>query len=394
MTTTNRFLTTSNNNHDVASEKTLSDIDDILRNGTITTVPSGTQDVNIEQLNGNPIDLGAGNISTSTQRICIGNDQNEVKSNITQLNSNTIDLGSGIISSGTIRCAVATDSIVECKTGLNNFNVISNLNQVGGTAVSVSTGNSDLGCQRVSIISDQPEVKTNLNQINSVGIATNNGTSSGGTQRVNICSDNTPFLVNLGVGGVSVATNSGNSSNETQRVVIVSDQVAVPVNPSPSTSNTIFSTVLKDSTTGLIHNIVADYSGASSEDFIYTASSTTYINTMNVFIRDTTSFNLDEYGTLTALTNGIKYFYNLGAGKVYLNDDVPAKIAEHWVSLSGNPSDFSSYGSPDNSLTVHLCFSQIFGTPLILENTDIFGVELDDNFTGLTEHYFVIAGYT
>jgi len=158
MTSANRFLTTSDQNHDQATEKTLSDMDNFLQSGNLEVNISGDLEVGISGL----VDTGI------TELICnAGND----------LNTSLLALESGgtLSSIDTSNTAILlnTFSIIS-NTGVSNLNEalilnsLSNLEDISlgvskntfdtfdklDTGTSYDTGNSDLNTQRVVIATD------------------------------------------------------------------------------------------------------------------------------------------------------------------------------------------------------------------------------------------------
>ena len=149
-------------------------------------------------------------------------------------------------------------------------------------------------------------------------------------------------------------------------------------------TKTFFASALKE---GANVNFNTDYSGGNAADAIYTATDTTFIEAMFITIMDAGSMNAQTYGNLAALTNGINIFYNTGS-KTYINPDIPITKNGEWAILAQDHVLFV-YGA--NEMTrAHIHFH----TPIKIKNTETFGIELQDNFTGLQNYYFTIQGYT
>ena len=51
-----------------------------------------------------------------------------------------------------------------------------------------------------------------------------------------------------------------------------------------------------------------------------------------------------------------------------------------------------TFGSGDNALLSHWNFNEA-GKPLLMTSAQRLAVQLNDNFTGITEHYFNFHGY-
>lgn len=141
-----------------------------------------------------------------------------------------------------------------------------------------------------------------------------------------------------------------------------------------------------------LFNAIGDYS-VTPTDFIYTVTQETNISRLIVFIEDQgTSFRQDRYGSLgAALIVGIKVFYDIGAGRVYINNDIPIKTNGLWASL-GYDVFLQEYGSGDKSLTARITF-QKSGVFINLPTAGIIGVELNDSFLGLVNHFFQVQGH-
>lgn len=93
MSTTNRFLTTSQSISTIASEKTLSDIDNLLQSGglQVNFAPTASQNVVVTD-----IDF----TTTQTDPLVI---------DLSTIGTNNVDLGKGNVDSGTLRATIADD---------------------------------------------------------------------------------------------------------------------------------------------------------------------------------------------------------------------------------------------------------------------------------------------
>jgi len=133
-----------------------------------------------------------------------------------------------------------------------------------------------------------------------------------------------------------------------------------------------------------------DYS-LSQTDFKFTSTlDNVKITRLLVFIQDSGNFSADAYGNNLTLTNGIKlYLKPSGGSKSYINGDLPVKTNSNWSALCYDIT-LNDFGVGDNSMAVRWTFSK--ATDLILDIGDEFGVDLNDSFTGLVHHYFVIQG--
>ena len=209
----NRFLQSNLTTNDLATETTLKDIDQILKSGTINVGVTGVSNINITELNTQPIDIGNGIVDSGTQRITIASDQVavEVKTgasifsavvDVDSLAGQTVDLGDGVAGLGTQRVILATDNPV---TDIN-------LDEVGGEAVEqifgvqaielfrlggddVFIGNGPAlsglgGALRVAIANNNDAVNIRHETIGLQGadatISVNAGVLDAGTQRVTL----------------------------------------------------------------------------------------------------------------------------------------------------------------------------------------------------------------
>ena len=77
---TNRFLGSGNNVNDYAREQTLENIEDQLINGVTQVSVSGgiSNDINITEIKGNPINTGFGNSDLGTIRTVLATNQPDV----------------------------------------------------------------------------------------------------------------------------------------------------------------------------------------------------------------------------------------------------------------------------------------------------------------------------
>ncbi len=78
----NRFLQSNLQSNDLATETTLKDIDQVLRNGVIdisgNVSVTGTSDFNLTQVNSENVDIGNGIADSGTQRVTISSDNSQI----------------------------------------------------------------------------------------------------------------------------------------------------------------------------------------------------------------------------------------------------------------------------------------------------------------------------
>ncbi len=174
---------------------------------------SGTSDSNIVEIGGTAVAVNAGNADAGTLRVVIASDQPVL----------SIDDNAG---------SLTIDGTVTANAGSGTFTT--NVSQVGGTAVSTSSGAFDAGTLRVVLATDQPVIPVSDNggvlSIDDAGgsltidgtVTANAGT---GTFDTNV----------LQIGGTAVSTGSGVLDAGTQRVVLATDQPAVSVDDNGAT---------------------------------------------------------------------------------------------------------------------------------------------------------------
>jgi hypothetical protein len=156
---------------------------------------SAENKADIELLNGNAINLGAGNVGTGTQRVTLASDQADVPTNLTKVGGTAISLGSAL-SAASIPVVIASDQGAVPVSLAANQSV--NVAQIAGTATTVNTGNAGAGTQRVVLASDQPDVAVNLTKIAGTTTDVNTGNASAGTQRVVLATNQPAIAVNVG----------------------------------------------------------------------------------------------------------------------------------------------------------------------------------------------------
>ncbi len=139
-----------------------------------------------------------------------------------------------------------------------------------------------------------------------------------------------------------------------------------------------------------VFNANGDYSSGTTDFKIDITNDNTNIVRMIILISDTTLSAL-TYGAISTLANGIKIYYKKGSDtKVYINPDIPITTNSAWKLLT-HDEIISSYGTGNPTVTYRFTFAKI--TNIVLNNEDEFGVELADDLSGLTLHYFNVQGY-
>lgn len=143
-------------------------------------------------------------------------------------------------------------------------------------------------------------------------------------------------------------------------------------------------------------NAIGDYSSTplslryrptnATEEFI--------IHRMIISVEDAGNFDADQYGNGITLTNGLRIYVKNSS------DDILEEITSFPILSSGDLAahchdvTLFSFGIGNNILTARWTF-QKSGIPIVLRGTEseYLEVYLNDDFTGLIKHRFVIQGH-
>jgi hypothetical protein len=145
---------------------------------TVTSTPSGTQNVNVSQINGNTTGTGNGIAGAGTQRVTIASDNTAfsvnntqvgtASQNVAQFGGTNVSTGTGASGAGIPRVTVSNDSSLAANQSVN-------VNQWGGTNTTLGQKTSAASVP-VVIASDQSAVS-----VSAVGTKTNNNAAPGAT---------------------------------------------------------------------------------------------------------------------------------------------------------------------------------------------------------------------
>lgn len=143
-------------------------------------------------------------------------------------------------------------------------------------------------------------------------------------------------------------------------------------------------------------NATGDYSLTPTEFEISAFNdSDVYITSITVYVEDAGNLDANAYGNGITLTNGIVFKIDRGGiGLIFTS--APAVFTNaHYSRQFNSPLMLNDFGVGNQSYTVALEFSIDSSLPIMLrEGTDDrFYFELNDDFTGLEGHYFVMNGY-
>lgn len=134
-----------------------------------------------------------------------------------------------------------------------------------------------------------------------------------------------------------------------------------------------------------------DYS-VTPEDFYFQCPVNAYveINKIRIVVSDGGSPTRTEYGNLgSALTNGVRaYFKPFSQDEYEVTPSLrPIKSNEDFENIANNL-DKIDYATNDDSRDYEI----VLGSPIRLDQGDAFIIRLNDDFTGLTSHRFIIHG--
>jgi len=146
---------------------------------------------------------------------------------------------------------------------------------------------------------------------------------------------------------------------------------------------------------GTTSNAIGDYSSAvESFTFKPVSGRVAEIERMIIYIEDVGTFPSNKYGYDVVLTNGVKVYVRDGNDDIILRLDggTPILTNAQWSGMCYDVANLS-WGSGNDSLAVRWTFAKS-GAPLYLKGRsgDYISVELNDTFTGLVKHEFLIQG--
>lgn len=143
-------------------------------------------------------------------------------------------------------------------------------------------------------------------------------------------------------------------------------------------------------------NAIGDYSVTPAVFYFQPgAGETVEAAKLMMHVADKGAFEFDGYGSLAAgvVTNGVEItFYRLGQLALKLTNGEPI-IANHAYSHLNTDYILSTYTSNYQASTVSFDAAS-FNGPLVMHGDlqDQLRVELNDNFTGLDSHQFILYG--
>lgn len=140
-------------------------------------------------------------------------------------------------------------------------------------------------------------------------------------------------------------------------------------------------------------NANGNYSSAEEIFYIQPPAGLSYkLNRLMILIEDQKGFEAGNYGALAAaLTNGIEIkAVNNDGITCDITDGIPITHNGHWAILAFDI-DLKVWGSGEDLLIARFCLNGI-GESIIIDGDQggRFNVYLNDDFTGISEHYFMV----
>jgi len=118
-----------------------------------------------------------------------------------------------------------------------------------------------------------------------------------------------------------------------------------------------------------------------------------YLTTLYIQISGATKFNQTDYGSITALTNGITFFIKIGGVELSLFASVAFKSNSDWYAFT-NHNVLTAWSGTAETLGIEISLLDDFGMPLIIDGAQGQQLicKLHDNFTGLVNQRFLLKG--
>lgn len=142
-------------------------------------------------------------------------------------------------------------------------------------------------------------------------------------------------------------------------------------------------------------NAIGNHASAAEEYKIVPPSDETYIlERVLISIRDTGTFDAENYGNGVGLTNGIIVEKRNGSGQLLdLTDGLPIMHNAGWGAQCFDISHLAM-GTGDEIMNIRWTFSRS-GQPIRLDgvNGEYLSFTLNDDFSGLVQHYFQVQGW-
>jgi hypothetical protein len=139
-------------------------------------------------------------------------------------------------------------------------------------------------------------------------------------------------------------------------------------------------------------NANGDYSSTATE-FSYTAANhRVSLRTLTITVTDLGAFRQDYYGVVSTITNGVRVLIKDEDSTVQdLTNGTPVRSLSGWASFASRQLDLP-LGPGDGTVHINWNFSNTFGADVILGVGQRFVIELNDDFSGLSNHFFLLSG--
>ena len=155
--------------------------------------------------------------------------------------------------------------------------------------------------------------------------------------------------------------------------------------------NLIFQTL----SNGTTDDAIGDYSSTVEKfTFAPAAGRIAELERMIVHIEDVGALPSDKYGYDVVLTNGIRIYVRDGDDEIITTMDagIPVKTNGSWSAMCYDVNNLT-WGAGSDTIAVRWTFAKA-GYPLRLDarKGHYLSVELNDDFTGLVMHHFLVQG--
>lgn len=145
--------------------------------------------------------------------------------------------------------------------------------------------------------------------------------------------------------------------------------------------------------TGTI-NANGNYS-SSPVDFYYESTGRFEIYSLIVNISDNANFNQEDYGAITGgVTNGVKFLAGIGNGievPILRSDVWPIKKNYQWASIASDIK-LTSFAGLAQTMIIDFHIPDSYGKMFSLDPGQSVIARLNDDFSGLVSHTFIIRG--
>ena len=132
--------------------------------------------------------------------------------------------------------------------------------------------------------------------------------------------------------------------------------------------------------------VTGNYAGEAEEFYLEPAAGQVFIcHRMIVGIEDSTGMDVGAYGNGITLTQD--------GSVIDLLDGLPIKTNGHWAKMCHDV-ELRAWGTGNDIITVRWTFTKSGpGLRLIGNNNDKLSVTVEDNYSGLLDHKFMVEGH-